>query len=162
MGEKQVVLGKVVSAHGVRGAMKILSFTESPENLFTYSPLWAKGKIFTPWTSFRRLHGTNFFLGTCSSIRSREEAATMGGALLTASLPPLNGFLYYADLEQRSVLDMEGNPVGKVLQVHHFGAGPVLEIQQEDKKGALDSVFVSLYHVENIEESPLRLGILLA
>ena len=37
MGEKQVVLGKVVSAHGVRGAMKILSFTESPENLIKAS-----------------------------------------------------------------------------------------------------------------------------
>ncbi len=128
-----IVLGAVAGAFGVRGEVRIKSFTEQPEDLFDYNPfLDGEGRAFLTVESWR--HVKDGFAAYTTEVTSREEAAALKSARLhveRARLPALEtDEFYHADLIGLAVQDLAGEDLGRIKAVHDFGSGDLLEIHQ--------------------------------
>ena len=127
----RVCVGAIAGAFGVRGEVRLKSFTADPAAIAAYAPLFTRD-------GSRRfdvtLTGatTNGLTARLSGIRSKDEADALKGTDLYADrdrLPPLEeDEFYHADLIGLAVLDAGGNALGQVKAVLNHGAGDVLEI----------------------------------
>ena len=126
-----VCLGVVGAPHGVKGLLRIRTFTETPEAIAAYGPLTDDvGRIWrlsveAPWKAgvIARLEG----------IRDRDAAEGLKGQKLhvaRAALPaPDDDVFYHADLIGLEVRRADGAAVGRVAAVQDFGAGDILEVR---------------------------------
>jgi len=133
----RVCLGVIAGAHGVRGLVKIKSFTEAPEDVAAYGPVTdeAGGKRFVVKVK-GRVKG--LVLAELEGIRDRDQAQALHGQQLyveRAALPRLDEeeTFYQADLIGLAAEDPEGRPLGRVVAVPNFGAGDLLEILDPDR-----------------------------
>ena len=132
---KRVCVGAVAGAHGVRGAVKIKSFTGTPEDIARYGALEDESgeRHFT-----LRLTGAGkgVLIGHLSGIADRNQAEAARGLRLylqRAVLPPTEADEYYhADLIGLEAVLSDGTAVGRVRAVHDFGAGDTLEIARAE------------------------------
>lgn len=125
-----VCLGAITGAHGLRGLVKVKSFTENPESIAAYGPL-------TDATGTRRFDlsvvgehkGT--LLAAVVGVADRTRAEALRGTRLYVARdrlpPPEEDEYYHADLVGLTAETAE-RPVGVVRAVHDFGAGPMLEL----------------------------------
>jgi 16S rRNA processing protein RimM len=139
MRSKDVLLGVVVGAQGLKGEVKVKTFTETPGKLDAYGPLHTpEGRKFTV-TGIRR--GKGIAIVQFAGIASRDAAEALNGAELLVSrdrLPETEAHeFYHADLIGLRADDTEGRTIGKVIAVHNFGAGDVVEIARDDGNGAV-------------------------
>lgn len=126
-----VLVGAVAGAFGVRGEVRIKSFTATPEDIFDYAPFRddAGAPVLTvqSWK-----HLKDGFAAYTEEITSREEAASYKSVRLYARrdvLPQLNDDeFYHADLIGMAVRDLANAPLGVVKAVHNFGADDLLEV----------------------------------
>lgn len=157
MSEKKISVGRILGAHGVKGQFKVISFTENPQNLALFSPLWIGDMKLTKWTFFGKTGKQDVFIAACDFIKTREDVDRFKNLLVEIDrkqLPNEGEAIYYADFEGREVIDPKGTFLGKVIQVHNFGAGPLLEVQKENEK---ENVFFSIHTVQDLEQNPLVL-----
>ena len=138
--EKRVCVGVVAGAHGVRGAVRIKSFTAKPEDVAAYGPLEDEsGKQ----RFSLRLVGTakGVLIGWLSGISDRDRAEASRGLRLylpRAALPPTEDEeFYHADLIGLEAMLSDGTPLGQVKAVHDFGAGDTLEIERPERPPAM-------------------------
>lgn len=118
-------------AHGVRGELRLRSFTDDPVSIFRYKPLTdEKGERVFALT--RKGIGKDAFIVSVAGVADRDAADAMKGVKLfveRAQLPKAKKNQYYeADLIGMTVHDAGGVNYGRVLAVHDYGAGPFLEI----------------------------------
>jgi len=135
----RVCVGAIAGAHGVRGGVKIKSFTAEPANVAAYGPVWdeAGERRFTV-----KVTGSagkpGLVRATLSGVTDRDQAEALRGVRLyvdRASLPKAgDDDFYYADLIGLRVEDESGTALGQVRGVFDFGAGDVLEIARPDGK----------------------------
>ena len=127
-----VCLGVISGAHGVRGAVRIKTFTAEPEAIAAYGPVTDEAGA----RSFRlTLAGTarGQAIARIPGVADRDAAEALRGTRLFIArgmLPKTeseNEF-YVSDLVGLPVEKQDGAPLGRVLAVHDFGAGEVLEI----------------------------------
>lgn len=134
-----VPVGAVLGPHGVRGEVKIRSFTGEPGAILTYGSLLdAQGNVMlTPGTS--RQAGDHFVVSGMPQ-RSREDWQAMKGVLLhvaKSDLPePDEEEFYFDDLAGLQVEHLSGCDLGKVKAVQNFGADDLLEIVAPDGRTA--------------------------
>ena len=130
-----VCLGVVVGAHGVRGLVRVKSFTEAPEGVAAYGPVETKdGRRFAI-----EAKGMVKDLVLCrlEGIADRDEADALRGTELhvpRARLPETDGDeegWYHADLAGCQAVGADGRVYGRVVGVQNFGAGDLLEIAPE-------------------------------
>lgn len=129
-----VQLGAIVAPHGVRGAVKVKSFTEPPARLFEYGPLM-DGQGAARFT-LKRLGGGDaargLFIAALAGVDDRNQAEGLRGQGLyvpRARLPATASDEYYhADLIGLAVEDAAGVALGQIRAVVNFGAGDILEI----------------------------------
>lgn len=127
-----VCVAAVAAAHGVRGALKLKTFTEEPENVGAYGPLMdeAGRELFAVRVIAQAKGGV---IVTAEGITDREAADALRGLRLyvpRARLPePEDDSFYYEDLLGLVVEDSAGQELGRVTAVHDFGAGEVIEYQ---------------------------------
>ncbi|HMT13386.1 MAG TPA: ribosome maturation factor RimM [Aestuariivirga sp.] len=140
-GADLVHLGTVRAAHGIKGHVKVEAFTERPENLGAYGPLFTRaGKSLT----VKRLKVTpDMVIVTFAGITDRTAAEALKGTELfvpRAALPaPKDDEIYLADLEGAKVFLDDGVLLGQVAGFHDYGAGPLVEIAVT---GRTDTVLV--------------------
>ena len=130
---KRVCLGKISSAHGVKGFVKILPYGEDPTLIETLGPAYiSEDSDKTVIVRFKSGSG-KYILAEIDGCDDRDKAQALRGTLLYYNrdlLPDLekdDGF-YHADLVGLTVVE-DGLEVGRVLAVSNFGAGDLLEIQ---------------------------------
>ena len=138
--DKRVCVGVVAGAHGVRGAVKIKSFTAAPEDVARYGPL--EDVSGERQFSLRLVGaGKGVVIGHLTGIADRNRAEAARGLRLylsRAALPPTEEDEYYhADLIGLAAVLTDGTPVGAVRAVHDFGAGDTLEIDRPDAPSVL-------------------------
>lgn len=126
-----VCVGAFAGAHGVRGAVKLRSFTEDPEAIARYGPLWDESGE----RSFEiRLEGQSgrLLLARVTGVSDRNAAEALKGVRLhvpRAALPaPEAEEFYVVDLIGLAAERAGVGEFGTVIAVHDFGAGQLLEI----------------------------------
>ena len=128
----QICVGAISGAFGVRGEVRLKSFTAEPEAIATYGPLFTEdgGRSFTARITGAVSGGLSARL---VGVATREEAEALRGVQLFAGrdrLPALpDDEFYHADLIGLVVQDTGGAPLGRVTAVHNHGAGDLLEVQ---------------------------------
>lgn len=127
-----IVVGQIAGAFGVRGEVRLRSFTDDPEAVFSYGPLLDEaGQVVLTPVRHRVLN--DLFGVTTKEQRQREEWEAMRGTLLHAprsALPEAEeGEVYVADLIGARVVHVDGRELGVVKSVQNFGAGELLEIR---------------------------------
>jgi 16S rRNA processing protein RimM len=128
---KLICVATCSGAFGVQGEVKIKSFTDSADDCFSYGPLRdVDGNVFLTITSKRAVK--NGFAVMCEQVQTREQAQALSGTKLyvyRADMPtPDEDEFYFEDLIGLEVKTTDGKRMGKIIQVHNFGAGDMLEI----------------------------------
>ena len=136
-----VLLGVVLSAHGLKGEVKVKTFTDKPASLGAYGPLVTDDGRQLVIAQLKPTTGDQVVV-RLEGISERNGAENLRGQKLyvpRAALPkPEDGEFYEADLVGLTVENADGETLGTVKGVHNFGAGEVVEIEAAD--GASDFV----------------------
>lgn len=131
--KSRVCMGIVGAPHGVRGAVRIKSFTDAPEAIAGYGPLEDEdGERRFTLRIVGSAKGDGIVIAMLSSVADRDRAETLRGLKLyapRAALPATEeDEFYHADLVGLAAVLENGTALGKVTAVHDFGAGDVIEI----------------------------------
>jgi 16S rRNA processing protein RimM len=126
-----ICIARIGAAHGVRGAVKLWTFTEDPLAVLRYGTLATKdGARQFVVTHAREAKG--HLVATLKDIATRDDAERLNGIELyiaRAKLPPTGQDEYYhADLIGLAAVNPAGEPLGHVTAIHNFGAGDIIEI----------------------------------
>lgn len=132
--ETWVCVATVATAHGVRGALKLRCFTERPEDVAVYGPLFdSQGRRLFDLSIIGPAKGG--VIAKAEGIDSREAAEALRGAELfvpRSALPETDDDeFYYSDLEGLDVVDSDGVRLGVVKQVVNHGAGDLIEVADD-------------------------------
>lgn len=127
----QVCVARIGAAHGVRGAVKLWTFTEDPFAVKDYGPLSTKdGARHFELTSARE--AKDHLVVTIKGVTTRNEAERLNGIELyipREKLPATDDDEYYhADLIGLDAVTTAGELLGRVTAIHNFGAGDIIEI----------------------------------
>jgi 16S rRNA processing protein RimM len=131
MGGDRVLLGVVAAPHGIRGLVRIRSFTEDPMAVAAYGPLSDEsGKKEYRVEALSAARGA--ILARIEGVADRTSAEALRGLRLyveRARLPETGEREWYeADLVGLAVVGTDGRDWGKVVAFHDFGAGSVMEV----------------------------------
>lgn len=129
--DRMIAVGRVAGAFGVRGEVRITSFTEEPLALARFRELKRQdGSPGLTILSAREAKGS--VICRCPGIETKEQADALRGLRLfipREALPPADEDEFYlADLIGLAVVTPEGEALGSVKSVQDFGAGDILEI----------------------------------
>lgn len=128
---RDVLMAAVIGAHGLKGEVKVKTFTAAPGALGAYGPLQAKdGRRFT--IEALRPTGDSEAVVAFAEVKDRDAAEALKGTELTVTRDKLpeadTGEFYHADLIGLAAEDSQGRRIGKVLSIQNYGAGDVLVI----------------------------------
>lgn len=129
----RVCVAQIGAAHGIRGEVRLRSFTEDPMAVTSYGPLESEdGKRRFTIEALRP--AKDHFVARLEGVGDREAAERLTNLRLYVPrdvLPPIKDdeTFYHADLVGLSVVRPDGSPLGTVTAVLNFGAGDILEIK---------------------------------
>ena len=138
--QNPVLMAVIGAAHGIKGELRVKTFTADPLALGGYGSLFAKdGRRFDILDI--RPQGTVVVV-RFKGVGDRSAAEALTGTELFVDRAALATDLddeefYHADLVGLSVVDERGAQIGKVAAVHNFGAGDILEISGPGLSGVL-------------------------
>ena len=128
---KLVCIARIGAAHGVRGAVKLWTFTEDPFAVLDYGPLSTKDGARQFEVSNAR-EAKDHLVATLQGVTTRNDDEKLNGVELYVpreKLPPAeDGEYYHVDLIDLAAVSPDGAPIGRVVAIHNFGAGDVIEI----------------------------------
>lgn len=132
----KVLAGVITAAHGIKGEVKLKSFTAEPEAIASYGPLLtARGESLEIEKLRAQKEG---FIAVLKGVRDRNRAETLKGAelfLRRAQLPEPDGDeVYLTDLIGMTAVSVSGEKFGTVIAVPNYGAGDLLEIRRDGIK----------------------------
>src|SRR6195952_1493981 len=126
-----ICVARIGAAHGVRGEVKLWTFTEDPFAVKRYGPLRTQdGARRFEVTQAREAKG--HLVATLKGVATREDAERLKGVELYVArdkLPATGEDEYYhADLIGLAAVTPVDEPLGRVVAIHDFGAGNLIEI----------------------------------
>jgi 16S rRNA processing protein RimM len=127
----QICVARIGAAHGVRGAVKLWTFTEDPFAVTRYGPLSTKDGM-RHFEVVQAREAKDHLVATIKGVTSRDDAERLNGIELYIArekLPATDDDEYYhADLVGLAAVTATGEPLGEVIAIHNFGAGDIIEI----------------------------------
>ncbi|MDA0902246.1 MAG: ribosome maturation factor RimM [Proteobacteria bacterium] len=135
---KNILIGKITSAHGIKGCVNIMSFTEIAEDIFNYSNIFDKNgkKLIIKAIGEAKGKNHDVFIAKIKDVNDRNTAESLRNKELFInrdSLPQTSdNEFYYSDVIGLKVLDINGQLIGKVTSIDDFGAGGIIEVQFEN------------------------------
>ncbi len=138
MTAERVLLGRISGAHGLQGDVKIAAYTGVPEDIASYGALTsADGRRIFHISAIRSVKGGSV-IAALRGVTDRNAAEGLRGTDLYVprdALPPAeNDEFYHSDLIGLNAVSPEGETIGKVIGVHNFGAGDLLEVRFEGER----------------------------
>src|SRR5581483_8024638 len=126
MAGRRVCLGQIGAAHGVRGEVRLRSFTAEPGAIASYGPLETEDGRTLEITSLRP--AKDHLVATLSGVADRTAAEKLTNVKLYVPRdrlpePDTPDEFYHADLIGLAVTNRAGQRLGTVVAVHNFGAG---------------------------------------
>jgi 16S rRNA processing protein RimM len=135
--DKSVVLiGRIGPAYGIKGWVKVTSYTDPAENLFDYTPWRLCRDVQTDRLADAELldakpHGKGF-VALLKNVNDRDQAEQLAGMnvyVLRDQLPePEDGLYYWTDLEGMQVETLSGEVLGRVDHMLEAGAADVMVV----------------------------------
>ena len=132
---ERILVGSIAGAHGVRGQVRIKSFTDDPAAVAAYGPL-------SDESGQRRFdvrvtgHVKGGVIARIEGVADRSAAEALRGLRLyvpRAALPATQADEYYrVDLIGLEAELADGSRFGRIVDVQNYGAGDVLEIERPD------------------------------
>jgi 16S rRNA processing protein RimM len=130
---QMILMGAIAGVHGVRGEVKVKSFTSDPLAIAAYGPLYdEQGRPFVLKLSQKAAKDT-VVVAKIDGVADRNAAEALKGTRLYAprqALPPIEAAdeFYASDLIGLSVEDRDGRALGKVSGLADYGAGDIVAI----------------------------------
>lgn len=139
--ETLIKVGKITAAHGVKGYVCIMPFTEEAKNILDLN-ITNKELQSIKLSYVRYLEHKNLLICKVDGVLDRNAAESLIGTelfCLRDSLPQISkeDEFYAVDLVGRKVKDMQGKTVGFLKAFYNFGAGDIVEIEFESNKSTL-------------------------
>jgi 16S rRNA processing protein RimM len=172
---KKIIVAKVLSAFGIKGEIKIISYCQPPQKVEKY-PLFDKSgnalklkisnknKTVTGYTQ----SGDAILIAKINGIDDRNQAEALGGSEIFAERSSFASLkkneFYYTDLIGLNVVDADSKLVGKIINVANFGAGTVLEVEFTDPRARASTDKIeslpfkdAIFPEVNLEENFIRI-----
>lgn len=138
---RMVVLGIGGAPHGIRGELRIKTFTEDPLSIADYGVL--SGSDGCTYTIKTVRPAKNVVVARIAGIDSREKAEALNSVEFSVPREALqqgalsDGEFFHADLIGLTAMDRQGGRYGRVAAVHDFGGGDMLELSISNRKTVL-------------------------
>ncbi len=130
--DRLVLVGRFGAPQGVRGEVRVQSFTGDPRTIGSYGPLTDAKRARAFVFERQRVLKDDMLVVKVQGIETREAASALTGRELFVPrdrLPePSADEFYYDDLVGLAALSTDGRPIGRVAAVFSYGAGDILEI----------------------------------
>lgn len=161
-------MGRLGSTYGIKGYLKVQSFTEQPENLFDYSP-WFIRQRGEDWREVQveawKPHAGGFIV-KLATVDTREAAQAYTGSdigIRRSSLPPTSdGEFYLCDLEGCKVIGLKDVCLGTVSRIVDQGAAPLLVVSPSDQAKGIKEILIPFVRGPIITAVDLDAGIIRA
>lgn len=134
--EDFVTVGKIGAPYGIKGWVKIHSFTEWVTNILEYTPWYledANGWKLTKVAEGRE-HGKGL-VAKFAGFDTPEHSRQLTGKLIAikrSQLPPLKKNEYYwGDLEGLTVINQDGKVLGTIAYLLETGSNDVIVVKNE-------------------------------
>jgi 16S rRNA processing protein RimM len=129
----RICVAQIGAAHGIRGEVRLRSFTEDPAAVTSYGPLESEdGRQRFTIEALRP--AKDHFVARVAGVADRNAAEKLVNVRLYIArdkLPPIgeDDTFYHADLVGLAAVTRSGESLGTVAAIHNFGAGDVVEIK---------------------------------
>ncbi|MDQ3230022.1 MAG: ribosome maturation factor RimM [Pseudomonadota bacterium] len=138
--DRRILVGRFVGAFGVRGEVKLESFTDPKSAILRYQP-WilrdAQGRE-RMLEGVRGRETTKGLVASIADLQDRDAAEALRGTEVwvarEALPPPQPGEYYWVDLEGLRVLNLGGVDFGVVSHLFSTGANDVVAVQGERER----------------------------
>ena len=126
----KTLLGRISAAHGIKGWVKVFSYTSPLERILDYSPWTLKHRGIVSQVVVKSLRKQGKGIVTSiSEVDNRDDAESLVGSEIWGELPDLEeGDFYWFQLQGLRVLNTRGDNLGQVEQLMETGANDVLVI----------------------------------
>lgn len=132
---KRVFIGRIATAHGVRGLVKLHLAGDDPSSFEKYGPLHTAERGGDSLTLTLKGRAGGQIMAAVEGISDRTAAEALRGTELWADRdrlpPPAEGEYYHADLVGLAVADKAGAHLGKIIAIVNFGASDLMDIQPD-------------------------------
>jgi 16S rRNA processing protein RimM len=129
---ERICVAQIGAAHGIRGEVRLRSFTGDPMAIASYGPLESEDGT-RRFTIETLRPAKDHFVARLEGVSDRNAAEQLTNLRLYVArdrLPPAgDGEFYHADLVGLAAVTPDGAALGTVTAVHNFGAGDVIEIK---------------------------------
>jgi len=132
-------VGKISGAFGVKGWVKIFSFTDPRKNILSYSPLYLlqKGEWVKLDVVSGRVQGKGIVM-SLEGITDPDQVLPLVGSELAIKKeqlkPASNDEFYWSQLIGLTVINVKDETLGMVTSLHETGANDVLVVKNKEQK----------------------------
>ena len=135
-------VGKIINTHGLRGDVKIVTWTDYPEDFEEIEKVYIKRKTGDEVLNITNVkYQKNNIIVKFKEIADINEAEKYKNLVVYADwedLPELEeGAHYIADLIGLTVVDEEGEVIGELVDVFNTGANDIYDVKRSGKKNLL-------------------------
>ena len=161
--DKKIYLGKITGVHGIKGWLKIQSFSSPPENILNYPSWIINNKGEEDYYSIEQgRKQNNKIVVKLEKIDDRNTAESLINSkiqILRSDLPKLSNENYYwSDLVGLSVLNSEETVIGKIESLIETGANDVMVIiTLKDERILIPFVMHEIIKEVNVELSYIKI-----
>ena len=161
--DKKIYLGKITGVHGIKGWLKIQSYSSPPENILNYSQWIINNQGEEDFYSIEKgRKQNNKIVVKLEKIDDRNTAESLINSkiqILRSDLPKLSNENYYwSDLVGLSVLDSEEEAIGKVESLIATGANDVMVINtSKDERVLVPFVMHEIIKEVNVELNYIKI-----
>ena len=128
---ERILLGRIVAAHGIRGEVLVRTYTDDPEAIGSYGPLTSADGRGSYKLRVLRVTAKGV-VARIAGVADRNGAEALAGTdlyIARSQLPAAeDGEFYHADLIGLAAIAPDGAEVGRIVAVHNFGAGDLVEV----------------------------------
>lgn len=139
MSSERVIVGRLAGVYGVKGWLRLESYTQPLDNVFSYAPWWLcrEDEAVEADVVEGRAHGKGFIV-KLNGVDDRDAAALMVGreiAVERENLPTLDeGEYYWSDLIGLQVATVDGVALGRVEKMLETGANDVMVVSGDRER----------------------------